>query len=124
MSLICPIPAFLFSPELNSNLSSTVQHIVSRLADVRAEQPSLQELATEIGLSRYQLIRYFFKEVGMTPHAYKVFLKIHSARRMLLSGSDISTAALESGFSDQSHMSRIFRKQFGLTPGQYRKMMV
>ncbi|HAU5634547.1 helix-turn-helix domain-containing protein [Citrobacter amalonaticus] len=124
MNSTCPPPITSSASGLILNLSSAIQHVVLRLENIKAEPSSLQELAIEVGLSRYQLIRLFFKEVGMTPHAYKVFVKIHAARQLLQLGSDLTTAAIESGFSDQSHMSRIFRRQFGVTPGQYRKMLV
>ncbi|KNH04478.1 Transcriptional regulator, AraC family [Candidatus Burkholderia brachyanthoides] len=62
---------------------------------------TLTALANEAGLSRYQFLRSFARVTGLTPHAYKV-------------------AAL-SGFSDQSHMTRLFVRSFGVTPGTYAK---
>lgn len=80
---------------------------------------SVGELAAIAGFSRYHFIRTFQKSVGMTPYAYASQLKVIRARNLLLKGSTIVDTALESGFSDQAHMTREFKKIFGVTPGKF-----
>ena len=91
-----------------------------RHLDAAPETPiSLAELASEVGISRFQLLRGFAREVGTTPHAYVMQLRARKARRLLASGASPADAAHRSGFADQSHLTREFAKHFGITPGRY-----
>jgi AraC-like DNA-binding protein len=81
---------------------------------------TLASLAAETGTSRYQLLRAFSRELGLTPHAYILQQRLALARRLMQAGSGIADAASAAGFSDQSHLTRMFARQFGVTPGQYR----
>lgn len=80
----------------------------------------LDELAARCGCTASHLIRLFRRERGMTPHAYLMELRLLRAQGLLAGGADIADAALASGFSDQSHLTRRFAARFGLTPGLYR----
>ncbi len=80
---------------------------------------TLAALAKEAGLSRYQFLRGFARETGLTPHAYLMQRRIHRARRLIAGGARLADAAAASGFSDQSHMTRLFVRSFGMAPGSY-----
>ncbi|MFZ6654878.1 AraC family transcriptional regulator [Undibacterium sp. TJN19] len=80
---------------------------------------TLSDLANESGLSRFQLIRAFAKATGFTPHAYLLQRRIHLARRLIADGSPLVDVAMASGFADQSHMTRLFVKNYGISPGAY-----
>ncbi|MDH2432365.1 AraC family transcriptional regulator [Pokkaliibacter sp. MBI-7] len=99
--------------------SATVEQVRQRLADEPLQAPSLHELAAMVGVSRFNLIRSFNKALGLSPHAYLLQQRLHLARRLLLSGHKPVDAALAAGFADQSHMTRLFRRQYGITPGLY-----
>ena len=100
--------------------SPPVMNAVRRL-DAAPEVPtSLAELAALAGVSRFQLLRGFAREIGTTPHAYLVQHRVRLARRLLAAGRSPADAALRAGFADQSHMTRAFVRQFGITPGRYR----
>jgi AraC-like DNA-binding protein len=81
---------------------------------------SLAELAALSGVSRFQLLRGFAREVGITPHAYLVQRRVRLARQLLADGQTLAKAAVQAGFADQSHMTRAFVRQLGITPGRYR----
>ena len=81
---------------------------------------SLAELATLSGVSRFQLLRGFARETGVTPHAYLVQRRVRRARQLLADGQTPAQAAIQAGFADQSHMTRAFVRQLGVTPGRYR----
>jgi AraC-like DNA-binding protein len=81
---------------------------------------SLADLAAAAGVSRFQLLRGFAKEVGVTPYAYLMQRRVRAARGLIASGRSLGEAALEAGFSDQSHMTRAFVRQLGVTPARYR----
>lgn len=80
---------------------------------------TLIELAKEVQLSRYQLIRAFVRELGLTPHAYILQRRIALAQRMIRGGCDLAEVATAAGFCDQSHLTRWFVRQFGVTPRSY-----
>ncbi|KNC89932.1 helix-turn-helix transcriptional regulator [Trabulsiella odontotermitis] len=89
------------------------------LDDSPAEPVTLAALAGLCGISRFQLIRGFSRDVGTTPHAWLIQSRVRLAKRLLQQGARPIDAALQAGFADQSHLTRAFRRQFGMTPGQY-----
>ena len=88
-----------------------------RAIDEAPERPvTLAELAALSGVSRFQLMRGFARAVGTTPHAYLLQRRVGLARRLLAAGRRPAEAAVEAGFSDQSHLTRAFARQFAITP--------
>ncbi|TAM02688.1 MAG: AraC family transcriptional regulator [Paraburkholderia sp.] len=90
-----------------------------RLDAAPAAPVTLAELAALSGVSRFQLLRGFAREIGTTPHAYQIQLRTRLARALIARGSPIVDAAAEAGFADQSHLTRAFTRQFGISPGRY-----
>lgn len=80
-------------------------------------------LASGQGLSREGFSRRFSRGVGMPPHAYRLAARLNEARRQLRAGQAIAAVAADTGFADQSHLGRHFRRLFGVTPGTYRAAM-
>lgn len=97
-----------------------VQKAIDRIRFDPGRAASLAELASLCGVSRFQLLRGFARATGITPHAYAVQQRLLTVRRLLAVGVAPSEAALEAGFADQSHMTRAFGRQFGVTPSRYR----
>ena len=60
----------------------------------------------------------------MPPHAYHLQLRIDRAKRLLAAGSAPARVANDSGFVDQSHLTRHFRKWVGVTPGAYARAVI
>ena len=80
---------------------------------------NLKELAQQVALSPYYLLRVFHAEVGMPPYAYLESVRIRHAQWLIETGKPLAEVAIEVGFSSQSHMTRRFKKIIGATPGQY-----
>lgn len=91
----------------------------ARIDDDPSVKVSLTDLAQETGLSRFQVVRGFAKQVGLTPHAYLVQRRLDTACSMVASGMRLADVAVACGFSDQSHFNRLFAKAYGLTPRSY-----
>ncbi len=87
--------------------------------DDPARRLTLFDLARESGLSRFQVIRGFVKTTGFTPHAYIVQRRIDTARKLIIEGMPLADAAVSSGFSDQSHLTRVFVRRYGVSPRAY-----
>ncbi|MGD0065190.1 MAG: helix-turn-helix transcriptional regulator [Streptosporangiaceae bacterium] len=71
-------------------------------------------------MSRYQLIRAFRSEVGMPPYAWLAQHRVARARALLDRGHGLAETAALTGFADQAHLTRWFRRVVGITPGAYR----
>jgi len=80
---------------------------------------SLRELAAEVGMNRFQLIRAFARRYGVTPYAYFLDRRVERARQLLARGRQLAAVAAECGFADQSHLTRHFKRIVGVTPGEY-----
>lgn len=93
---------------------------LQRLRESPERSATLAELAALSGVSRFQLLRGFARAVGVTPHAYLLQQRVRLARRLLAAGQRPAEAAAEAGFADQSHLTRAFRRQLGVTPAHYR----
>jgi AraC-like DNA-binding protein len=89
-----------------------------------AEPPSLAELAAEVGTGQFSLLRAFRARHGLPPHAYLNQLRVRRACALLDLGTPVARAAVEVGFTDQSHLARHFRRIVGVAPGQYRRKNV
>lgn len=98
-----------------------VTQVRDRLADDPLESPTLSDMAKMAGLSKYQLLRRFEKSYGVTPHAWLLQQRAERARGLIRDGASLALAAASCGFADQSHMTRIFGRQFGFTPGAWQK---
>ncbi|MBV8658731.1 MAG: AraC family transcriptional regulator [Burkholderiales bacterium] len=91
------------------------------LLDRMTEQVGLTALATEVGLSAWHLNRAFRERFGLPPHAYLQQLRVARARVLLRSPCSIADIAGKLGFADQAHLTRLFKRTFGVTPGAYRR---
>jgi AraC-like DNA-binding protein len=70
-------------------------------------------------MSPFYLLRVFHNAVGVPPHEYQTQVRIAQARKLIRKGMSISQVALTTGFFDQSHLYRNFKRIVGVTPGQY-----
>jgi AraC family transcriptional regulator len=88
----------------------------------RYTQPlQLKEIATACGVSVYRLCRTFLAATSMTVHRYITRLRLAAALERLAKGErDLTSLALDLGFSSHSHFSWAFRREFNLSPSAWR----
>ncbi|MDE1997005.1 MAG: helix-turn-helix transcriptional regulator, partial [Rhizobiaceae bacterium] len=100
---------------------------IKRARDLIDDDPTaevrLDDLAKVSGLSRFQVLRGFSKMTGLTPHAYLLQRRVHRARRLIAAGMSLAETAIACGFADQSHMTRLFVRSYGISPGTYAEAM-
>lgn len=88
--------------------------------DRLADKITLEDLAAVCGLGRVQFLRQFRASVGMTPYAWLLRLRLELACARLRDGRQtIAAVAQDSGFHDQSHFNRAFRRAYGVAPSAY-----
>lgn len=116
----------LFSRHASSRASNEPVHnartagLVREILHARfAERVSIGELAVEAAVSETQVIRSFTDQFGMAPHAYVIALRVEYAKRLIRSGNSLAEVASETGFFDQSHLHRHFKRFTGVTPGAF-----
>jgi AraC family transcriptional regulator len=84
-----------------------------------AEPIEVAKLAKLAGRSSFHFSRVFARSVGMTPHRYVVHLRLQAAIEQARNGrSGLAEIAADTGFSDQSHLSRWVRRVYGVAPSQ------
>jgi AraC-like DNA-binding protein len=94
------------------------------LDETLLEPVSAQHLALAAGCSRFALYRAFQAEYGMAPSDYQRLLRLRRARQLLTRGVSPADAAAASGFSDQAHFNRWFKRTYGITPATYQRSVV
>ncbi len=87
-----------------------------------AQRVDLASLANLTGLSPYHLTRVFAADTGLPPHAFLKQVRITRAMALLRKKEEISRVAFETGFADQSHLTRSFKKVVGISPGAYSRV--
>lgn len=96
-----------------------VQRIRDFIAAHYADGISLRDLAQLANLNPFHLNHAFGRAQGIPPHAYQIQLRITHAKRLLRQRVPISEVAAATGFVDQSHLGRTFRRVVGVTPAHY-----
>lgn len=94
-----------------------VQRVAAALRDDPAADWSVATLAALAGMSPFHFCRAFRKETGLAPHAFLTQARLDLARRRLAAGMAPAEVAAATGFCDQSHLTRQFKRCYGITPG-------
>ena len=85
----------------------------------------LASLAGVASMSVYHFARRFRETIGMSPHAYVLCRRIRRAQEMVIRGrSSLTQVSAACGFSSQAHLTAVFRRSLGVTPGEYRRAIV
>ncbi len=80
---------------------------------------SLPEAARLLHFHPAHLVRAFGREFGMSPHQYLISRRVDLARRLILQGRPLWSVATDSGFYDQPHLVRHFKRILGVSPGVF-----
>jgi AraC-like DNA-binding protein len=94
--------------------------MVKQYLEVHFDHPiRLDELAQVAQCSPLYLNQIFQQAVGLPPYEYLIQVRVKHAQAFLLQGESIASTAALCGFSDQSHLTRIFTRHVGITPGMF-----
>lgn len=105
----------------NSGAESRVSASVRSITRDPATRRPLAELAHEARLSPYHYLRTFERVTGVTPHQFILRMRLReAAARLATDRPRVLAVALDAGFNDLSHFNRMFRREFGLSPREFR----
>lgn len=85
---------------------------------------TIHDMAKYINISPYHMIRQFREVCGLTPHQFQIQCRVRRAQRLLQEGKSVVEAAYETGFYDQSHFDRCFRRIVRVTPNEYKAAII
>ena len=101
-------------------LSPAVRAAVDHIGNNHEYRIRLIDLAVIAAQTPFQLIRAFRREIGTTPHANLVRVRVLAGTLRLAAGEPIASIATAVGFVDQAHFTRHFKRVHGTTPREYR----
>ncbi len=115
-------------PILTSSDCSTskknIDRVIEYLRDQYDSEYSLEEAAELAHLSPYHFIRVFKSYTGKTPYEYLLYLKTAKAKELLTSQLSITEICYVCGFNSLSNFCTFFKRKVGVTPSQYRKIIM
>lgn len=104
---------------LTSRQLSRIKDFIQACLD---QDLSLDALAQQVGFSPYHFTRLFRKATGESPHQFVLRQRVEHAQRLLVeTDMPLADVAHVSGFANQSHLTRIFKQHYGMTPRVYRQ---
>ncbi len=109
-----------YSPS-DRKIKQKIGRVIFFMDEHLADELTLEELAREVDLSKYQLIRRFREQEGTTPWKFLIRKRIEKVKELLEKGMSPGQAAVEAGFYDQSHMNKVFLNETGSTPKEYQE---
>lgn len=81
------------------------------------------ELERVTGLERHELCRQFRHGLGTSPYRYQTLRRLTRARERIEAGEALIEVAASCGFADQSHMTRAFKRAYGIAPGRWQRLL-
>ncbi|CAN5373720.1 AraC family transcriptional regulator [soil metagenome] len=97
---------------------------LERVRELITDDPGVQHSAAEFealsGLTRWEVARQFRAAFGTSPTQFRIMRQLDRARALLQRGDTLATVAAEAGFADQSHLSRLFKRTYGITAAAWR----
>jgi AraC-like DNA-binding protein len=99
---------------------AAIRRVIDFLDVHCGEELRIDTLASVACLSPYHFIRVFARHTGLTPHAWLMQHRVRKAQQLLRQGQAIADTAAQTGFTDQSHLTKTFKRFLGYTPGQLR----
>lgn len=100
--------------------NDTIFAISRKEIEMNPEQEnSIEYYARNAFVSKYHFIRKFKEIAGLTPHKFQIQSRIRKSQHLLLMGKSVADTAILTGFFDQSHFDKYFRKIVGMPPTEY-----
>jgi AraC-like DNA-binding protein len=106
-------------PEMNAGPSRNIARACEFVRDHFRSKITLDAMAAAACLSKFHFVRAFARQIGISPHAFVVQVRLRAAVAALKCGTPAGDVASSSGFADQAHFCRAFKRTLGVTPAAY-----
>ena len=103
----------------NENLMATAARF---LHEEYFKPITIQDLALQLGIERRRFAYLFERDTGLTPIHYLTEIRIRRAKELLRSGNTVAEVAEKVGYIDNFYFSRVFKKQTGMSPTEFKKL--
>lgn len=110
----------LENPGISRGENSVYQGIVSYIENHIHEKITLQNIADALFVSKYHIAHVFKEQIGMSIHQYILKKRLNLSKGSIASGTDITTACSQCGFDDYSCFYRAFKKEYGMSPKEFK----
>jgi AraC-like DNA-binding protein len=112
------VPSVDGAPDWHGILKPITEYVAAHYA----EDITLDQLAQLVGTSSVNFRRQFTRTFGISPGRYITTIRLNAVRKLLETTEKlVSEIAAETGFWDQSHLTKLFKRERGITPGEYRR---
>lgn len=108
-------PEHVLRPARDPRVATMKEHLASHLVTPLL----LADLAAAVSLSPFHAARLFAQATGLPPHAWRNQMRLQRSLAPLRAGRPVAEVAAATGFVDQSHFTRHFRRMFGVPPGRW-----
>lgn len=108
-------------PDEDGNEISYIKRLKQLILLAPEKVLPIEDMAQNIGMSPYHMIRKFKTACGLTPHQFQIQCRIRKAQKLLEEEKSVTEVAYATGFCDQSHFDRCFHKIVRLTPSEYKQ---
>jgi AraC-like DNA-binding protein len=100
---------------VGNEIARSIEYLSSRLD----EPVTIEDMATQVGMSRAVLHRKFKEATSMSPIQFIKSMRLNTAAMKIATGTNVSTAAMEVGYVSSSQFSREFKRMYGQSPKQW-----
>jgi len=107
-------------PISNNNISLAKKYLEDNIGN----NPTIKEISKYLNISEFYFFKIFKQAYNISPHSFLLNQKICKAKQLLAKGNNIVDVAYELGFSDQSHLNRIFKYYVASTPCEYKNSIL
>ncbi|TGL16601.1 helix-turn-helix transcriptional regulator [Leptospira meyeri] len=113
------ILSLLGSKTISKKYDHRIEIAIQRIKEKMPNPVTLGELSEISGISTDRFMHLFKENMGIPLRQYLLWQRLHIAAKLLQGGENLTTASHAAGFSDQAHLSRTFKKMFGVKPSLF-----
>ncbi|MBM9546658.1 helix-turn-helix transcriptional regulator [Leptospira sp. 201903074] len=118
-SLYNQILSLLGSETVSKKYDKRIEMAIQKIKEQIPNPVTLAELSEISGISTDRFMHLFKDNMGIPLRQYLLWQRLHIAAKLLQGGENLTTASHAAGFSDQAHLSRTFKKMFGVKPSLF-----